>query len=349
MSHPINSEMPLASTADRRNVGDIAVFPIGFGCMNLSHGYGGQPSFEEACHLLNHVLDSGVTLLDTAALYGAGANEELLGRAVMHRRGEFMLASKCVLDHQDGRRVLDGRPSSILASLDRSLRRLGTDCIDLFYLHRIDRQVPVEESVGALVRAKEAGKIRAIGLSEVSAGTVARAHAVHPVTAVQNEYSPIARNPEVALLKTCRALEIALIAFSPLGRGMLAGAMRGEGFGPYDIRRRMPRYNAPFVANNLAVAQRFTDLAREVGLAPAQLALAWVLARGRDVVPIPGTTSRVHFDENVAAVSIDIDREAFERVDELFAAEPIQGARHAPDMRAEIDTELLPGEDVRFS
>ena len=180
-----------------RRIGPFTVSAIGLGCMNLSHAYGVPPTAEEGGRLLNRALDLGVTLLDTAALYGGGANERLLGEAVMHRRGEFVLASKCGLDLHDGKRGLDGSPAAIAATLDRALARLGTDHIDLYYLHRLDRKVPIEESVGALARAQEQGKIGAIGLSEMSAATIERAHAVHPVAAVQSEYSPVVRNPEV--------------------------------------------------------------------------------------------------------------------------------------------------------
>ena len=209
-----------------RRIGPFQVSAIGLGCMNLSHAYGTKPSEEEAAALLNRALDLGVTFLDTAALYGMGANERLVGKAVMHRRADFTLASKCVLDAVDGKRVLDGRPESIRRTLDAALVRLGTDHIDLYYLHRLDRNVPVEESVGELGRAVEAGKIGAIGLSEMGAATIRRAHAVHPVAAVQSEYSPMVRNPEVAVLDTCRELGIGFVAFSPVARGMLACGVR---------------------------------------------------------------------------------------------------------------------------
>ncbi|GGB31562.1 aldo/keto reductase [Sphingomonas metalli] len=330
----------------QRRIGAFAVSAIGLGCMNLSHAYGVPPSEAEGIRLLNHALDSGVTLLDTAALYGGGRNEALLGKAVMHRRQEFVLASKCVLDMRDGERVLDGRPEAIAATLDAALTRLGTDHIDLYYLHRLDRQVPIEDSVGALVRAKEAGKIRALGLSEMSAATIARAHAVHPIAAVQNEYSPIVRNPEAGVLDACRARGIALVAYSPVARGLLAGGVAADAYAPGDIRLTMPRFRDPLLAHNLRAVAAFADLAAELGLTTAQLSLAWVLSRGDDIVPIPGTTSIAHLDENLAAAQTTLDGETQARIDAIFAPGAIRGPRYAAAAQAQIDTEALPGEEM---
>ena len=314
--------------------------------MNLSHAYGEPCSPDEGVRLLNRALDLGVTHLDTAALYGGGENERLIARAVMHRRGEFMLASKCVLDLVDGKRVLDGSPAAITATLDRALQRLGTDHIDLYYLHRLDRRVPVEESVGALVRAREAGKIGAIGLSEMSAATIERAHAVHPIAAVQSEYSPVVRNPEVAVLDTCRRLGIGFVAFSPLARGLLAGAVRDDDYVPGDIRKAMPRFTAPLLEHNLRSVARFEAVAAEIGCTPAQLALAWVLARGENIVVIPGTRSIAHLEANVAAAALSLDASTMARIDALFEGDAIRGPRYSAAMQAQIDTELLPGEEL---
>jgi aryl-alcohol dehydrogenase-like predicted oxidoreductase len=236
-----------------RKLGPFTVSAIGLGCMNLSHAYGEPLPEADGEVLLNRALDLGVTLLDTAALYGGGRNERLLGKAVMHRRSEFTLASKCVLFEKDGKRLLDGRPEVIAETLDGALERLGTDHIDLYYLHRLDKDVPIEESVGALVRAKEAGKIGAIGLSEMGADTVRRAHAVHPIAALQTEYSPMVRNPEIAVLDACRELGIGFVAFSPVARGMLAGSVKDEAYAAGDIRLSMPRFREPNLAHNLAV------------------------------------------------------------------------------------------------
>lgn len=333
-------------TLPTRQLGPFTVSAVGLGCMNLSHAYGEPPSGEDGARLLNHALDLGVTFLDTAALYGAGANERLIARAVMHRRSEFTLASKCVLDMYDGERGLDGSPAAIAATLDRALQRLGTDHIDLYYMHRLDRNVPVEDSVGALARAREAGKIGAIGLSEMSAPTIRRAHAVHPIAAVQSEYSPAVRNPEVAVLQTCEKLGIGFVAFSPVARGLLAGSVHDDAYSAQDIRRSMPRFTDPLLAHNLAAVNAFDALAVESGCTPAQLSLAWVLARGDHIVPIPGTRSIAHLDENAAAATLALDAATLAKVDAIFTPGAIRGPRYAAAMQAQIDTELLEGEEL---
>lgn len=329
-----------------RTIGGLTVSAIGLGCMNLSHAYGETPPPAEAARLLNHALDSGVTLLDTAALYGSGANERLLGEAVMHRRGEFTLASKCVLDMHEGKRILDGSPMAIARTLDAALARLRTDHIDLYYLHRLDPQVPIEESVGALARAREAGKIGAIGLSEMSAATIERAHAVHPIAAVQSEYSPMVRNPEVAVLDTCRRLGIGFVAFSPVVRGLLAGAVRDDGYVPGDIRRSMPRFVEPNLSHNLRAVAAFEALAAEIGCTPAQVALGWVLAQGEHIVPIPGTRSIAHLDEDLGAATLALDAATLARIDAIFAGDAVRGPRYPASAQAQIDTETLPGEEL---
>jgi aryl-alcohol dehydrogenase-like predicted oxidoreductase len=314
--------------------------------MNLSHAYGVPPSAEEGGRLLNRALDLGVTLLDTAALYGGGSNERLLGSSVMHRRQEFTLASKCVLDMREGERVLDGSPEAIARTLDAALERLGTDHIDLYYLHRLDRDVGIEESVGALVRAKDAGKIGAIGLSEMSAATIERAHAVHPIAAVQTEYSPMVRNPEVAVLETCQRLGIGFVAFSPVARGMLTGAVRNGDYAKGDIRATMPRFIEPNLSHNLVAVDAFDAVAAEIGCTPSQLALAWVLARGDTVVPIPGTRSIAHLEENLRALNVVLDDAAVNRVSAIFEGSAIRGARYTAPNQAQVDTEVLPGEEL---
>ena len=331
-------------TLPTRRFGPFTVSQIGLGCMNLSHAYGVPPSEDEGARLLNRALDLGCTLLDTAALYGGGNNERLIASAVIHRRAEFTLASKCVLDMRDGKRVLDGSPGAIARTLDGALQRLGTGHIDLYYLHRLDKKVPVEESVGALVRAKEAGKIGAIGLSEMSAATIRRAHAVHPIAAVQTEYSPASRNAEVAVLDTCGELGITFVAFSPVARGLLAGSVRDDRYEKGDIRAVMPRFVGERLRRNLALVDRFDALAHDVGLTPAQLALGWVLAQGEHIVPIPGTRSIAHLEENLAAQPIGRDLSA--AVDALFPPNALSGARYSAPMQAQIDTELLAGEEL---
>ncbi|GAA0315001.1 aldo/keto reductase [Sphingomonas oligophenolica] len=332
-------------TLATRRLGPLTVSAIGLGCMNLSHAYGVPPSEDVGARLLNHALDLGISLIDTAALYGFGNNERLIGKAILHRRAEFTLASKCVLDVIDGKRGLDGSPEAITRTVNGSLERLGTDHIDLVYMHRLDKRVPVEESMGALVRLKEAGKIGAIGLSEMSAATIRRAHAVHPIAAVQSEYSPVVRNPEIAVLETCRALGIGLVAFSPVARGLLAGAVHDDHYVPGDIRLHMPRFVDPNLSHNLAATRAFDALASELGCTPAQLSLAWVLAQGAHVVPIPGTTSIAHLDENVGAAALTLTPDIIARIDALFAG-TIRGPRYAAPMQAQIDTEIFPDEEL---
>ncbi|HEX8486870.1 aldo/keto reductase [Sphingomonas sp.] len=329
-----------------RALGPYTVSSIGLGCMNLNHAYGTPPSIEDAAALLNRALDLGITLLDTAALYGLGENERLIAGAVMHRRSEFTLTTKCVLDFVDGKRSLDGSPDAITRTVEGSLGRLGTDHVDLVYLHRLDKRVPVEESVGALVRLKEQGKIGAIGLSEMSAATIRRAHAVHPIAAVQSEYSPVVRNPEVAVLETCREIGAAFVAFSPVARGLLAGAVRQADYAAHDIRAAMPRFTEPNLAHNRRAVDAYDALAAHLGLTPAQLSLAWVLSRGAHVIPIPGTRSIAHLEEDVAAAHITLDPETLVQIDVIFAPGTIRGGRYAAAMQAQIDTETLPGEEL---
>jgi len=329
-----------------RRIGPLAVSSIGLGCMNLNHAYGVPPSEAESVRLLNRALDLGCTFFDTAALYGGGENEKLLGRAIMHRRRAFVLASKCVLGIYDGKRGLDGSPAAIAATLDGALTRLGTDHIDLYYLHRLDRKVPIEESVGALARAREAGKIGAIGLSEMSAATIRRAQAVHPIAAVQTEYSPVVRNPEIAVLDACRDHGIAFVAFSPVARGLLAGGVRDDHYVPNDIRRMMPRFTGANLAHNLKLVAAFDALAADAGMTPAQLALAWVLSRGDDVVPIPGTASVAHLEEDVAATDIVLAPDVAAQVEAIFAPGAIRGPRYSAAMQAQIDTETFPDEEL---
>ncbi|MBT2186987.1 aldo/keto reductase [Sphingobium nicotianae] len=333
-----------ATPLPTRPIGQSAISAISFGCMNLSHAYDVPPSEEDGARVLNRALDLGVTHLDSAALYGGGGSERLLNKAVSHRRKDYYLASKCVLDQIDGNRVLDGRPETIAGSLERSLQRLGTDYIDLYYLHRLDKNVPIEESMGAMVRAKEAGKIGAIGLSEMSAETLRRAHAVHPITAMQSEYSPWVRNPEVAVLDACAQLGVAFVAFSPLARGFLAGSITSNDFVAGDIRIPMPRFQEPNFSVNLKLAARFNALAADLDISPAQLSLAWVLARGPHIIAIPGTRTIPHLEDNLGAASVTLSPETIAAIDAIFAPGAVAGPRYNAAVQAQIDTELLPEE-----
>lgn len=334
----------MASSLPTRKIGPLSVSAIGLGCMNLSHAYLPRPDVAQGQALLLHALDSGVTFFDTAAIYGFGANEELLGRTLMHRRGEFTLASKCVLAEIDGKRGLDGSPQAITRVVEDSLRRLKVDHIDLYYLHRLDRRVPIEESVGALARAVEAGKIGAIGLSEMAAATIRRAHAVHPIAAVQTEYSPWTRNPEIAVLETCAQLGVGFVAFSPLGRGLLAGGVSDAGVAEGDLRAEMPRFAPPHLAHNLALYDRLRALAGEAGCTAAQLCLAWVLSGGEHIVPIPGTTSIANLDEDLATLSRDWPADLLAAVDALFPVGGASGPRYARAAQAQVETETWEAE-----
>lgn len=323
-----------------RRIGPFEVSAIGLGCMNLSHAYGTPPAPDAGARLLLRALELGVNHFDTAALYGFGANEELVGRVLKPHRARIVLASKCGMTGVDGKRVIDGRPQTLQRTCEESLRRLQTDVIDLYYLHRWDKKVPIEDSVGALADLVRAGKVRAIGLSEVSAATLRKAHAVHPIAALQNEYSVWTRNPEIAGLDACRALGVALVAFSPLARGFLTGTLRDvTAFEEKDIRRQMPRFAPDNYAANLRLLDGFGALAREAGCTPAQLALAWLLARGDHVVPIPGTRSTAHLEENVAAADIELPAEVVTRIDALINRQTVAGARYNAATQAEIDTE----------
>lgn len=332
------------SALPSRRLGSIEVSAVSLGCMGLNHGYGDFPGEADSVRLLNHALDAGVTMLDTAALYGDGENERLVARAVGHRRREYTLASKCVLGVFDGKRGLDGRPEAIARTLDGALERLGTDHIDLYYLHRLDRNVPIEDSVGALVRAVEAGKIGAIGLSEMSAATIRRAHEVHPIAAIQTEFSPCVRNAEIAVFDACAELGIGFVAFSPVCRGLLAGAIKGADYPPGDMRNNMPRFVEPNLSRNLELVARFDALAAGAGITPGQLALGWVLARHPFIVALPGTRNPAHLDENIAAATLTLSAATLAAVDAIFVPGAMAGRRYLPAMQAQVDTELLPEE-----
>jgi len=324
---------------EKRKVGQFEVSAIGLGCMSLSHAYGPPPPRAEAERVLLGALDAGYTFFDTAAVYGLGHNETLVGEVLGPHRDKFVLASKCGLS-RGTQREMNGRPEALKATCEESLQRLGVDVIDLYYLHRWDKRVPIEESVGGLAELVAEGKIRAIGLSEVSAVTLRKAHAVHPIAALQTEYSPWTRNPEIAVLEACRELGTAFVAFSPVGRGFLAGgvsdpAQLAEG----DIRRNMPRFQGEAFAANLKMFARFKALAGEIGCTPAQLCLAWLLAKDEIIVPIPGTTSPAHMAENAAAAEVTLTPAQFDAVDEIVNADTVAGHRYSEALQASIDTE----------
>ena len=330
----------------QRKLGPFQVGAIGLGCMNLSHAYGVPPSSEVGEAVLLRALELGVTHFDTAALYGFGANETLVGRVLAKHRSRFTLASKCAMTGVDGKRVIDGRPATLKRTCEEALQRLQTDVIDLYYLHRWDKAVPIEDSMGAMADLVREGKIRAIGLSEVSADTLRRAHAVHPVAALQTEYSLWTRNPEIAVLGACRELGVSFVAFSPVARGFLTGALTDPAqvaaFDAKDIRRGMPRFQGEHFVANLRWLDDYIALAREAGCTPAQLALAWLLAKGEDILPIPGTTRLAHLEENLKAVDITLNPELITRVEALVNQQTVSGPRYPATAQVEIDTEEFP-------
>ena len=310
--------------------------------MNLSHAYSAPPPRETAETVIRTALDLGVTHFDTAALYGFGANEELLGPVLKPHRARIVLASKCGMFRNDaGVRAIDARPDVLRRTCDDSLRRLQTDVIDLYYLHRKDPKVPVEDSIGALADLVRQGKIRAIGMSEVSAQTIRKAHAVHPIAAVQSEYSLWTRNPEIAVLGACRELGIGFVAFSPLARGFLCGRLRNpaDELEPRDIRRAMPRFSPENYAKNLQLLDEYGVIAREAGCTRAQLGLAWLLAKEPFVVPIPGTRNPSHVIENVAAPFFRLTPSLVARLDSLINERTVAGPRYNEATQQEIDTE----------
>jgi len=323
-----------------RPLGPFKVSAIGLGCMNLSHAYGAPPPREEAEALLLNALDSGVTLFDTAALYGFGLNEELVGQVLAPHRSKFTLASKGGLHGVDGKRVVDGRPETLKWSCEQSLKRLRTEVIDLYYLHRWDQRVPIEDSVGAMSDLVREGKVRTLGLSEVSAATLRRAHAVHPITAVQTEYSLWTRNPEIAVLDACRDIGAAFVAFSPLARGFLTGTLRDVStLGERDIRRNMPRFEPANYAANLKLLDGMARIAAGLKCSMSQLALAWLLAKAPHIIPIPGTRSVAHLQDDLGGADITLDAATMQRLEALINPRTVIGTRYDAAAQAGVDTE----------
>lgn len=324
-----------------RKLGPFKVSALGLGCMSLSHAYGDPPDPAAAAQVLLKALDLGYTHFDTAALYGFGTNETLLGNTLKQRRKEFTLASKCgMFRNEAGVRTIDARPEMLKRTCEDSLRRLQTDVIDLYYLHRWDRKVPIEDSIGAMADMVREGKVRSIGVSEVSAETLRKAHRAHPITAVQTEYSLWTRNAEIAVLSACKELGIAFVAFSPLARGFLTGELRDVAALPAkDIRHAMPRFQADHWPKNLKLLDGFAAVARENHCTMGQLALAWLLHRSDIVIPIPGTTRLDHLAENVGADKVSLRPDAMAKLEALINPQTVSGPRYNAPTQTEIDTE----------
>jgi aryl-alcohol dehydrogenase-like predicted oxidoreductase len=337
--------MSSATVLQTRRLGPFQVSAIGFGCMNFSHGYGQKMTPEQARPVIEAALDAGTTLFDTAMLYGNGHNETLLSQnLVADHRDQIVLCSKGGMVAEQGpegyRRRIDSKPQTIVQNCHDSLERLKTDALDLYYLHRWDKVTPIEEVVGAMGRLVEQGKVRTIGLSEVSAATLQKAHAVHPITAVQSEYSLWTRNPEIALLQTCENLGVQLVAFSPVGRGFLTDAFKGlDALASDDLRQKMPRFQTPAIEHNRALLAQVQAKAASLGMTTAQLALAWLLGKSASVIPIPGTTSADHARQNAAAANLALSPSDWLAVDRLMGQHNVMGGRYDAAAQAGVDTE----------
>jgi aryl-alcohol dehydrogenase-like predicted oxidoreductase len=316
----------------RLGAGGTEVSAIGLGCMGMSEFYGPRDD-AESLQTLHRAIELGVTFLDTADMYGPFKNEELVGKAIKDRRDKVFLATKFGIQrgNDPGSRSINGSPAYVKSACDASLKRLGVDVIDLYYQHRVDPDTPIEDTVGAMAQLVAEGKVRFLGLSEAAPQTVRRAHAVHPIAALQTEYSLWSREPAEAVLPALRELGIGFVAYSPLGRGFLTGKIRSvDDLEPGDYRRNSPRFQGDNFARNLGLVDRIHAMATEKGCAPSQLALAWVLAQGADIVPIPGTKRRRYLEENVAALDIALTQRDLERIEQAIPLGEIAGERYAP-------------------
>ncbi|KAB7775055.1 aldo/keto reductase [Xanthomonas sp. LMG 12459] len=317
------------------------VSALGLGCMGMSAFYGGRSDDDAAIAVIHAAIEHGVSLIDTADMYGPHTNEVLVGKALAGRRDQVVLATKfgIKLDPNDpAARGIDGRPEYVQSACEASLRRLGVDHIDLYYQHRVDPNVPIEDTVGAMARLVEQGKVRFLGLSEAAAATIRRAHAVHPITALQSEYSLWSRDPEHdGVLETVRELGIGFVPYSPLGRGFLTGAIRSpEDFEADDYRRHSPRFQGENFDRNLQLVERVRELAQAKGVTPGQLALAWVLAQGEDLVPIPGTKRLAYLEENLGALQVKLSTEELAQIEAIFPADAAAGHRYPAASRGAL-------------
>jgi len=326
----------------KRNLGTqgLIVSEQGLGCMGMSEFYGATDEAESIA-TLNRALEIGINFFDTSDAYGPYKNEELLGKAFRTRRDSVIIATKFAIRRDPANptiRTIDGRPEYVREACEASLKRLGIECIDLYYQHRVDTNVPIENTVGAMAELVRAGKVRYLGLSEAGPQTIRRAHAVHPITALQTEYSLWSRDPEDEIFATVRELGIGFVAYSPLGRGFLTGQIRSiDDLAADDYRRYSPRFQGDNFSKNLELVTRVTEMAREKGVTPGQLALAWVLTQGEDIVPIPGTKRRSYLDENAAASEIELTAEDLARLDELAPRGAAVGMRYPEAMMRYVD------------
>ena len=327
---------------EQRKLGSqgLVTSALGLGCMGMSDFYGTRDD-DESIATIHRALELGVTFLDTADMYGIGDNERLVGRAIKDRRDRVVLATKFGIVRDKNNpdvRGVSGRPEYIRAACDASLERLGVDHIDLYYQHRVDTEVPIEETVGEMARLVESGKVRFLGLSEAGVETIRRAHATHPISALQSEYSLWTRDPEDEILPTCRESGIGFVPYSPLGRGFLTGQIKSfDDFAPDDYRRHSPRFQGENFTRNLELVSRVEQIAKEKNCTAGQLALAWVLSRGRDIVPIPGTKRRKYLEENIRATAIELTSEDLRRIDDAMPHDAIAGSRYPEAMMSMVN------------